>query len=405
MSKVTEMEQKIEQEKRNIQKQRYLLEDEINQIEQDKFDYKRKGDYNALDKANLKQRELKHKFDTLKSGIPSLEAQLRAAKLEEKREQNRLERQRQQRQKEHETRSQMNSVLRVMRQGKTREQAAASLGIPLSRINHWYHEGVTGTNKNTSHFYRELKSIEEDRERRKREEINRQNRLKQEEYERKQRLEKERKERERQKRLKNQRKERERQKRLEKERKERERQERLEKERKEKERQKRLENQKLENRISQEMSTIISQMRRGKTRKEAANYAGVPISTVNEWYDKGWKRDGKIYRDFYDKVAAIEIWHRKEKKSSTPKKPQTTNTNMIACPHCGKKYNKLYLKCPHCNKYRTGGNETTKTKRKYTTSPSPYKTTSTAKSDSSDLEKCCMCIFIIFMIYAILSIL
>ena len=377
MSKVSELEQKIEQEKRNIQRQKYLLEDEINQIEQDKFGYKRKGDYNALDKANLKQRELRHKLDSLKSGIPSLEAQLRATKLEEKREQEILERQRQQRQKEQETRSQMNSVLRVMRQGKTRKQAAEISGVPLSRINHWYREGVTGTNKNTSHFYRELKSIEDDRERRKREEIDRQNRLRQQEQERKQRLENERKERERK--------------------------ERLEKE--ERERQKGLKNQEIENKISQEMNTILSQMRRGKTRREAANYAGVPVGTVNEWYDKGWRRNGKIYQDFYSKVHAIEIRRRKEKTDSTPKKPQTTNTNMIYCPHCGKKYNKLYLKCPHCNKYRTGSNEKTKTKKKYTTSPSPYKTPSTAKSDSSDWAKCCMCIFIVFMIFAIFSIL
>ena len=382
MSKVIELEQKIEQEKRNIQRQKYLLEDEINQIEQDKFDYKRKGDYNALDKANLKQRELRHKLDSLKSGIPSLEAQLRDAKLEEKQEQERVERQRQQRQKEQETKSQMNSVLRVMRQGKTREEAAEISGIPLSRINHWYREGVTGTNKNTSHFYRELKSIEEDRERRKREELNRQNRLRREEYERKQRLEKERKERERQKLLEDQRKERE-----------------------EKERKKHLENQEPDNKISLQMNTVISQMKNGKTRKEAANYAGVPLSTVNEWYDKGWKRNGKIYQDFYNKVDAIEIRSRKEKTASTPKKPQTTNANMIACPHCGKKYNKIYLKCPHCNKYRHSKHETTKTKRKYTTSPSPYKTTSTTKSDSSDWVKCCMCIFIIFIIFAIFGLL
>ena len=195
--------------------------------------------------------------------------------------------------KQQETKRQMNEILRLMRQGKTRSQAASIAGIPLSRINHWYREGSIGTNQNTSHFYRELKYIEEDGERRKRAEINKM-------YQ----------------------------------------QERERNARRERERQERLRKQQREQSIQKLMNTIVSQMESGKTRARAGAYAGVKVSTINEWFNKGRRREGKIYTDFYNKVNTIETRQKKEIRSKS--------SNYIKCPKCGKFYNSSKTDCPNC---------------------------------------------------------
>ncbi len=53
MSKVEELEEKIAQAKRQVLKERYSLEDELEQLKQDKFSYKRKGDFPALEMPNV----------------------------------------------------------------------------------------------------------------------------------------------------------------------------------------------------------------------------------------------------------------------------------------------------------------------------------------------------------------
>lgn len=285
MSKVTELEEKLSQAKRQVLKEKYSLEDELEQLKQDKFSYKRKGDFSALEKANIKEKELKSKLNSLKNRIPSLEAQLKKAKEDEQRQKTRVENKRKQVEKRNTTKGQMNSILRLMRQGKTRSQAAQSVGVPLSRVSHWVREGKQGVTT-YSHFYHEITSIEKDREIRKQNEINRQNRIR--EMERQRKLTEERQKRER-------------------------------------ERKEILRKQKSEQNIQNQMNTIVSQMKSGKTRAQAASYAGVSIKTVDEWFDKGWKRQGKQYIDFYNKVNTQEIRQKKENKPKTTVKPSKDN--------------------------------------------------------------------------------
>lgn len=320
MSKVTELEEKIEKAKRQQLKEKYLLEDELEQIKQDKFSYKRKGDFPALEKANIREKEIKRKLDLLVNNVPSLEAQLKKAKENELKEQSRVERKRKQLEKQNTTKNQMNSILRLMRQGKTRSQAAQSVGVPLSRVSHWIREGKQGVSRYT-HFYHEVTSIEDNRERRKREEINRQNRIK----------------------------EQERQRRL-----------RSEREKRQRERKLRQENQKQENdKIKNKMDTIIRKMQNGKSRIQAAIEADVSRKEVNKWFDKGRQIKGEPYNSFYFKVNAIETRKNQEKQESklvTNYKPKTkkTTSNMITCSKCGYRYNKLYnLECPNCKKSKS----------------------------------------------------
>ena len=168
---------------------------------------------------------------------------------------------------------QMRDVLFYMHQGKTRSQAAALSGISLSKISNWYNEGKSGYGQDNVHFYHEVSSIEKDQEIRRRTEINRQNRLKEEERKRKQREAKQRRE--------------------------------------------RLQKQSEKNTIKKQMDEIVSQMRRGKTRSQAALGVGVSSSRVDEWYDMGWRRKKEPYTSFYNKVNTIEIRNKKNSGSKT----------------------------------------------------------------------------------------
>ena len=318
MSKVTELEEKLAQAKRQVLKEKYSLEDELDQLKQDKFSYKRKGDFSALEKANLKEKEIKSKLNSLKNRIPSLEAQLKKAKEEELRQKNRVENKRRQVEKQNTTKKQMNTILRLMRQGKTRSQAAQSVGVPLSRVSHWVREGKNGVNT-YSHFYHEVTSIEKDRERRKQEEINRQNRLREQERQRKLRKQREKRERERK--------------------------QREEKQNREK------------NKIKNQMDSIVGEMQKGKSRIQAALNVGVSSTDVNQWFIKGRGKKGEPYNSFYTKVNTIETRKRNEKKQETNKSKNTVNlTKMTTCPKCGNRYNKsYYTECPNCkrSKYKT----------------------------------------------------
>ena len=290
-------------------------------------------------------------------------------------EEQRLKRKREQLIKEQETRDQMNYILNLMRQGKTRSQAAQSSRIPPYRVNHWYREGKLGTTKDTSHFYREVRSIEKDRERI--------------EHQKQQEAAK----------------------------------------------QKEIDN------IPGHMRSVVNQMNKGKTRMQAANYVGVSVSDVNDWYDKGSKNHSHMYRRFYNQVRAIELRQKNQSKTSYsskgnkskskfvhPKDTQSgstrstkrraSSTNMIKCPHCGKKINKVNYKCPYCNKYRNSSTERTcpncgkklsnndfnycsscgaslktgKTKKKTTVKQN------SSKDSSDDWIGCCIAVFVIFII-------
>jgi transposase-like protein len=335
------------------------------------------------------------------------------------------------------SRNQMNNVLRVMRQGKTRSQAAYILDIPLSRINQWYHDGMLGLNKHVSHFYREVNYIEEDRERRKREEINRRNRIERENRERKVRQEREKRK-----------------------------------------RQERLRKQESDKNIRKQMNSIVTQMKKGKSRQQAANFVGVSRSTVNGWYNKGRNTSDEPYKSFYTQVKRIETSHKTTKsnynveekmekvlslmrtglsrndaaqkagvnilkvnnwydkgkngdatyinfynkvnnientrnkykqtskpktytkskittqtknksksKSNTKNKTPTRHSNLVTCSKCGKKYNKKYnIECPHCKK----------------TTSAPKTPTN---DDSSDWAICCILLIIVFMVFAFLGLL
>lgn len=191
---------------------------------------------------------------------------------------NQQQRKRKEKENRQKIKKQMRDVLFYMYQGKSRSQASALSGVPLSKISNWYNEGKSGYGYDNIHFYHEVSSIELTQERRKREEINRQNRLREEERKRKQREAKQRRE--------------------------------------------RLQKQSEQNTIKKQMDEIIKQMRNGETRSQAAINVGVPIYKVDEWYDLGWRRKKEPYTSFYNKVNTIEIRNRKtsEVKTVTPSK-------------------------------------------------------------------------------------
>ena len=198
MSEVTELEKELEELKKKNLKEKYDIEDELDQLKKDKFDYRRKGDFPAIEKANIREKELKDKLISLNTAERDLVAKIEKAKIEKDKIKGQSDYQ--------ETRNQMNS--------------------------------------------------------------------------------------------------------------------------------------------------IITQMYKGKNRLQAANYVGVPISKVNEWCRKGLNNNDAMYVNFYKRIHAIEIKQNNERKSDTSKDNQKDSTNMINCPHCGRKINKVNEKCPYCNKYK-----------------------------------------------------
>ena len=286
MSNVKNLEQKIATEKRSILKEKYALQDELDQIQKDKFNFKRKGDIPALDKAILREHEIKSELKSFENRIPSLKAQLKKEKQKENAKKAKFERIKKDKEKQRKTKKQMNAVLRYMRQGKTRPQAAVSAGIPLSRIAHWYSEGKQGIGKDNVHFYHELVSIEEDREKQKS--------IKQK-------------------------------------------------------------TSNVSNFTKTKMQAVVAQMKKGKTRAKAADYAGVSIITVNNWFKLGEKKESQEYIDFYKEVNSIESERDKIKKdivnsSEEIYKKRPKSSSYIKCPKCGKWYDKNQYSCPHCKK-------------------------------------------------------
>ena len=355
---------------------------------------------------------------------------------------------------------QMQDVLSYMYKGKTRTQASTMSGIPMSKISNWYNEGKSGYGRDNIHFYHEVSSIEKDQEMRRRAEINRQNRLKEEERKRKQR-ENERKQRE-----------------------AKQRRERLQKQSEDKTIKKQMDeivkqmrngetrsqaainvgvpiykvdewydmgwrrkkepytsfynkvntieirNRKTsqsktvthskDNTIKQ-MRRIISLMKNGLTRSQAAKRLDLNVSTVNDWYNKGSHGDS-VYVKFYNDVKSIESSQKKTKSTYIPK---STTSNLVKCHKCGKKYNKkLNKECPNCKKTKAlaeikycqnCGKQITNDDLYYcsncgvslkTGKKSKSSTNVTSKKDdSSDWITCCVAVFVLFMIMAFLGLL
>ena len=328
MSKVKNLEQKIKTEKLSILKEKYALQDELEQIQKDKFDFKRKGDIPSLDKAVLREREIKSKLKSLENRIPSLEAQLKQEKQKENAQKAKSERIKKDKEKQRKTKKQMNAVLRYMRQGKTRPQAAVSAGIPLSRIAHWYNEGKQGIGKDNIHFYHELSSIEKDCE---------------------------------------------------------------------KQKSTKQKTTKVSTFIKTKMQVVVSQMNKGKSRAKAADYAGVSIITVNNWFNLGKKKEAQEYVDFYNEINSIESEREKRIKSIVDSsksvyKKRSKSSNYIKCPKCGKWYNKNKDSCPHCikstvTKSKTNANSTV-TKSKTNTRSTVAKSKTNKSNNMVICQKC-----------------
>ncbi len=436
------------------------------------------------------------------------------------------ERKRKENEKRQKIKRQMQDVLFYMYQGKTRSQASSLSGVPLSRISNWYNEGKNGYGYDNIHFYHEVSAIERDQEIRRREEINRQNRLKEQERKRKQREEKQIREQLEENTIKKQ-------------------MDLIIKlmengqtrsqaainvgiriykvnewfdmgKRRKKEpytsfynkvstieirNRKTSESKAISSNIKKQMDEILSLMRRGLTRSEAARKLNIRPSTVNNWYNKGSHGDS-AYVKFYNDIKSIEDKRKRDASSAKPKsnyistsskvdneekmdkiisymkngltrnkaaekaglsvitvnnwynkgshgdsayvkfyndvksiessrKPKSTyisqssTSNLVKCPKCGKKYNKkLNKECPNCKKTKAlteikycqnCGKKITNDDLYYcsncgaslkTGKKSKSSTNITSKKDDlSDWITCCVAVFVLFMIIAFLGVL
>ena len=165
MSEGSSLEKQLGRENLKTLKEKYALENELEQLKQDKSAFRRRGDFPAIEKANIREKEIKKKLSSLDNPEKYHKHKIEPSKINEQREKDRRKKQLEQRKKEQAIRNQMISVLNLMRQGKTRSQAAQSSGIPISRIDNWYREGKLGTTKDASSFYREVRGIEKEHER------------------------------------------------------------------------------------------------------------------------------------------------------------------------------------------------------------------------------------------------
>ena len=164
------------------------------------------------------------------------------------------------------------------------------------------------------------------------------------------------------------------------------------------------------------MDKVVSLMKNGSSRNEAADKLGISVITINNWYDKGMRGDS-TYVKFYEDVQSIEGNNDKQKPSTISKVSKTkskskpsskqitktkTNTNSLSnikyCQNCGKKIDKGDLiYCSKCGASLKTGKKATGQK-----TTSTVKTSS--KNDSSDWAFCCIILFVIFIIIGFLSI-
>ena len=56
-----------------------------------------------------------------------------------------------------------------------------------------------------------------------------------------------------------------------------------------------------------QMSIILDKIKKGKTRKEAAEIVGIPLYRIVHWYNEGKNGFGNDNIEFYKKLEMIEI--------------------------------------------------------------------------------------------------
>ena len=200
---------------------------------------------------------------------------------------------------------------------------------------------------------------------------------------------------------------------------------------------------------TQQMNNIIEFMRKGSSLKDACVKLGIPYETALEWYNKGQFGEGnsRKYKEFYHAVSSIRSarennskktnkkYNKRQHGTSIPKSSSTTNrqtyrpksssttktrSNIIKCPNCGNRYNKLlYDKCPSCKKskatkdiqYCQNCGKKLNEHDMYVCSicgtlikrSNASNVSKSNKKDSFDWLFCCGVIFVIFLIIVFLS--
>lgn len=279
MSKLKQLELQYEKEKTELSNEKIRLKGELDQVRIDKTHYKIKADIPAFNNAVNNEKQINHKLQMIESDLISLEKKINKLKQEEKHEKDKLERERKQKEKQKQTRIQMDSVLRYIKQGKTRNEAAKLVGIKEYKISHWCREGELGTNKNTQYFYNEITKIEKELEEKTRKEHNR--KMKRDKIE--------------------------------------------------------------QNSIKEFMQDILLEMENGKSRQQAAQIIGIKYSKVNEWYEKGSKHENNDFYQFYKKINEIENspeYSQDIDESNLSEEINRKSTSLVTvnyCQNCGKK--------------------------------------------------------------------
>lgn len=129
-----------------LEKKRLVLKFQLDEIQENKFSYKRKNDYSALQKAVNEEKEIKNKINFLTNEIAILKSKIDDFKDEEE--------------KSNVIKEDMDRVLKLLLKGNTRVQASKKARIPLSTIQKWYNDGKNNENKVSIYFYHELNCIE-----------------------------------------------------------------------------------------------------------------------------------------------------------------------------------------------------------------------------------------------------
>lgn len=355
MSEVEQLKEQLNDEKLKFQKEKFILEDELDQIKNDKVYHRRKNDFISLDKAVKREREIKHELQSYESKLFALESKIHNAEQEEKIQEQNLHRKNGQKEKQKLVKKQMADVLKYMEEGKTRSQAAQLVGIPESRIVHWCHEGDQRINKDVTDFYRKITEIEKRQEKTVQKRIGLGS----------------------------------------------------------------TEDEIQQNIISELMDDIVLHMQNGETRKQAADTVGVKLSKVDEWYDIGSMNASTIYYPFYKDVKKIEFWQDMRSQntdqsnlsnfklnsisdltiSTALNENKSNSTSLVTvnyCQNCGKQLSETDSNyCSEC------GCSLIEVKRD-DSHESTFRSRPKTSNNASAFGKCCSGLMVMFVIIAIL---
>ena len=103
-----------------LEKKRLILKFQLDEIQENKFSYKRKNDYSALQKAVSDEKEIKNRINFLSNEIVLLKSKIDDFKDEEE--------------KSKIIKEDLDRVLKLLLKGNTRVQASKKARIPLSTI-------------------------------------------------------------------------------------------------------------------------------------------------------------------------------------------------------------------------------------------------------------------------------